>query len=131
MAESKNMMVLNRDFILRSITGHSIAFKKGVPIHVPYVLIEKAQSIGALVADGEQFMPEDNKPKAEPMGRERDNLIRQAVEDILERANPDHFTAGGVPTLAAVSKVVGFRPDRAEINRAHQKLRKAKEEAGS
>ena len=39
--------VLNRNYALRSLTGHSINFVKGKPCYVPPAVVKEAVAIGA------------------------------------------------------------------------------------
>ena len=34
-AKSKTLLVLNRNYVLTTTKGHSVAFEKGKPTHVP------------------------------------------------------------------------------------------------
>ena len=130
MAKAKlNLYIMHgRDYVLRTKTGHSIAFKRDdngtpIPVHVPYVCIEEAQKVGAVPVDGQPMVPPKPVQHVEPVGSERKEAIAAAVEQILERNNPKDFTAGLVPKAEAVRKIVEFNVDRSEINRVHQEIR--------
>lgn len=128
-APKLNMYVMHgRDFVLRTRFGHSIHFKlddndEPIPTHVPYACIEEAQKVGAVPVKGQPKVPEKPAERAEPAGQERNEKITEAIETILERNDAKDFTAGGVPKAEAVKKIVGFNPDRTEINRLHQAVR--------
>lgn len=124
-----NLYVMHgRDFVLRTKFGHSIAFRlddddEPIPTHVPYQCVEEAQRCGAVPVKGTPKTPPKPDGKTDPIGQERTELITMAVEQIIENNNADDFTAGMVPTAAAVKRVVGFGVDRSEINRIHQAVR--------
>jgi len=128
-----NLYVMHgRDFVLRTKFGHSIHFKldnddKPVPTHVPYLCVEEAQRCGAVPVKGQSKTPNKPADRSEPTGQERTELITMAIEQIIETNNPTDFTAGMVPTAAAIKKIVGFGVDRTEINRVHQAVRSTQE----
>ena len=61
--------VLNRNFVLRSMTGHSVNFVKNVPTFVPALIEREARGIGAERVDGanpDMLDPETRSRTAEP-----------------------------------------------------------------
>ena len=116
-AKSKTTLVLNRNFTLTTTKGHSIAFVKGVPTHVPPAIYQEALTIGAIPPDGEaphveDVVKTDNAP-SDPA--ERAPLILDAIEKLVAENARDNFTAAGSPTVDAVSKLVGFKVQSKEI----------------
>lgn len=118
MAEAKSTtLVLNRNYILDTTKGHSVAFKKDVPTHVPPAIYREALAIGAIPPDGEEPMVKeevktDNAP-SDPA--ERAPLILEAIEKLVAENARDNFTAAGSPTVDAVSKLVGFKVQGKEV----------------
>ena len=51
-AKSKTLLVLNRNYVLTTTKGHSVAFEKGKPTHVPPAIYQEALAIGAIPPDG-------------------------------------------------------------------------------
>ena len=82
-AKSKTLLVLNRNYVLTTTKGHSVAFEKGKPTHVPPAVYQDALALGAIPPDGEDPQVEevtktDNAP-ADPA--ERAPLILAAIEE--------------------------------------------------
>lgn len=115
--------VLNRNHTLRSLKGHIINFEKGQPTYVPPAVVREAVEIGAEPVEdmdktnavlGEEIKP----PPPDLTADERKALMFEAFEE-LERTNVrKDFTGGGQPTVAAVTRVAGFEPDKREIEDA-------------
>jgi hypothetical protein len=114
---SATMLVLNRNYTLTTTKGHSVAFVKGQPTHVPPAIYKEALAIGAMPPDGEEPMIEedvrtDNAP-SDPA--DRAVLILAAIEKLVAENARDNFTAAGSPTVGAVSGLVGFRVQAKEV----------------
>ncbi len=116
-AKSKTLLVLNRNYVLTTTKGHSVAFEKGVPTHVPPAIYQEALTIGAIPPDGEDphvedVVKTDNAP-SDPA--ERAPLILAAIEKLVVENARENFTAAGSPTVDAVTKAVGFKVQSKEI----------------
>ena len=116
-AKSKTLLVLNRNYVLTTTKGHSVAFEKGVPTHVPPAIYQEALTIGAIPPDGEDphvedVVKTDNAP-SDPA--ERAPLILAAIEKLVAENARENFTAAGSPTVDAVTKAVGFKVQSKEI----------------
>ena len=116
-AKSKTLLVLNRNYVLTTTKGHSVAFEKGVPTHVPPAIYQEALTIGAIPPDGEDphvedVVKTDNAP-SDPA--ERAPLILDAIEKLVAENARENFTAAGSPTVDAVTKAVGFKEQAKEI----------------
>lgn len=109
--------VLNRNFVLRSMTGHSVNFVKNVPTFVPALIEREARGIGAERVDGANpDMLDPESPEVAPLSHdERAEQIRTAFALLTERNDSKDFTGAGVPTLKAVEKLVDFDVDRNEV----------------
>ena len=109
--------VLNRNFVLRSMTGHSVNFVKNVPTFVPALIEREARGIGAERVDGNNpDMLDPETPEVAPLSHdERAEQIRTAFALLTERNNSKDFTGAGVPSVKAVEKLVGFDVDRNEV----------------
>jgi hypothetical protein len=132
-AKSKTLLVLNRDFVLTTTKGHSVAFKKGEPTHVPPAIYQEALGIGAMPPDGEAPQVEDEGKKAQAPSdpAERGPLILAAIEKLVETNERDDFTAAGSPAVDAVTKLVGFKVQAKEVATVwqayHEKVAKGDE----
>lgn len=119
--------VMNRNLQVRSTSGYSIVFEKGVETFVPPVMIAEVIALGAERVDDSQtaHIPEPNKFTA-PTGEDRDKDLSAAIEAIVEQNTPADFTASGIPKLAVVNKMLGYVVDKTELASAWQKLQDAK-----
>lgn len=117
MSTANQKLVLNRDYTLTTLTGHSIFFKKNVPTHVPKPAWRDALAIGALPPDGVPEEPEPEKtftpPPSDP--GERAELILKAFDVIVAKNEREDFTAAGLPTNSAVSALTGFKVQSKEV----------------
>ena len=114
-------MVMSHNRTVASTLGHVLTFTKDEPLPVPPIMVKECAERGAVRVDGEEvFKEEEEKPKfpVDPGARQQD--IRAAMEKIVERNDSKEFTAGGTPTVSAVSEEVGYRVDRTEITKAWQ-----------
>ena len=109
--------VLNRNFVLRSMTGHSVNFVKNVPTFVPELIEREARGIGAERVDGANpDMLDPESPEVAPLSHdERAEQIRTAFALLTERNDSKDFTGAGVPSVKAVEKLVDFDVDRNEV----------------
>lgn len=116
-AGSTNELVLNRDYTLSSTMGHSVAFKKDVPAHVPPVLYKAALGIGAVPADGtEPALENEQEPDSAPIDpAERADAIYAVILKMVEDNINDEFTAANAPKESAVTKRAGFKVQTKEI----------------
>lgn len=112
--------VLNRNHTLISKTGLAVRFEKGVARPVQAVLVPEVVGIGAERVDGEQGdgFEEPKRLPEEPQGHEREDLIKAAIEDLVERNSSKDFNAGGVPKPVAIKAIVGFQPEADEVKKA-------------
>ena len=95
-------------------------FEKGVARPVQMILVPEVVSIGAERVDGEQGegFDEEKRLPEEPQGHEREELIKAAIEDLVERNCSKDFNAGGVPKPVAIKAIVGFQPESDEVKKA-------------
>ena len=109
--------VLNRNFVLRSMTGHSVNFVKNVPTFIPALIEREARGIGAERVDGANpDMLDPESPEVAPLSHdERAEQIRTAFALLTERNDSKDFTGAGVPSVKAVEKLVDFDVDRNEV----------------
>lgn len=124
------LFVTNRDVIVTSIQGYSIEFLKGVPTHVPRSMHEEVMEKGAVACDdkGEVLaldkQPERVEPKvfvAPEAQEERDDKILEVMRELVKRNNSADFSAGGVPTSAAVSASLHWHADQNEVSKVWRK----------
>ena len=109
--------VLNWNFVLHSMTGHSVNFVKNVPTFVPALIERAARGIGAERVDGANpDMLDPDSPEVAPLSHdERAEQIRTAFALLTERNDSKDFTGAGVPSVKAVEKLVDFDVDRNEV----------------
>lgn len=110
------MFVLNRDYVLRTTKGHSIAFKKGQPVYVPSIIERDAVMIGAECVDGDVKMLDDEAVVIEMSPEERREKLLSAFRALETRNAREDFTGTGQPAVKAVEKLSGVDTDRTEIS---------------
>lgn len=124
-------MVHIRTFTLQTLVGHSIAFKgPNEPVMVPPEAIQEAMRAGAAPAS-EVHLPDNSgvrETKAEiaakaPTGDARDELIRQAMREMIGENASDDFDANGAPKLRRLSAKTGFKVEQDERNTLWQEVR--------
>jgi hypothetical protein len=119
--------VLNRDYVLRTTMGHTIAFKRGEPTWVPPVIERDAIAIGAERADNgktELLVPEpvENNLSFEQL-REQ---LRAAFELLVEKNDAADFTSQGVPRIPVLEKMLETNVDRRDVLEAWTEFRAGK-----
>jgi hypothetical protein len=116
------LMRLNRNYTLRSTLGHMLTFKKDVPMPIPPIMIRACAEIGAERVDGKDaFEVKEVVKVVQPVdpGSRLDD-VRAGLDKIAERNDSREFTAAGMPKVAVVSEVVGYKVDRTEVTKAWQ-----------
>ena len=116
-----DLYVSQRDVTVTSTTGHTIRFTKGVPVSVPYQMRRLCLERGVLPVDPTQPVLEDEvkptKPDAPLSQQERDEFIREAMNEMIETKKRDDFTATGLPKVDRLAKITGFEVSMAERDR--------------
>lgn len=111
------ILVLNRNYVLRSLAGRSFEFRKGQPIDIPEICYKEAIAIGATPADGSDpnVLEDDkiNRAPSDPTTRRND--VMKAILHIVQKNDRQEFSAGGVPHVDAVKAFVGYSVGREEI----------------
>jgi len=103
------LFTLHRNYVLRTTKGHSIAFEKGKPTHVPPICIEDAVAIGAIPVDAAVNVLGDEKPEVTPLTPDqRKAAIFAAFDTMSAREERIDFTASGVPNAKRIPALVGF-----------------------
>jgi hypothetical protein len=109
--------VLNRNYLHRSLLGHTIRFDKGQPVHVPPECEREVAAFGAERVDGPaiDLIDPEKPPVRELSLDERKEEIFAAFDLIAEKNDSKEFTAQGVPTVKAVERITGFDVDKSEV----------------
>lgn len=109
--------VLNRNYVHSSKLGHVIAFEKNVPVYVPPECHKEVAMIGAVPDDGSEvnILGDEITPVEELPTDERNALLVAAFKTLEERNGRGDFTGQGVPSVAALKKIVPFEVDRKEV----------------
>lgn len=103
----------HRDHTLATTRGHVLDFKKGEKIWVPPECVRFVLEIGAVPEDA--MVDDEKKAPEDPQGDERKDSIRSAFELLVARNSREDFNATGVPTIAAVTDLAGFKVDKHEL----------------
>ena len=121
---------LHRDYILRTMKGHSIGFTKGKPAWVPPICIQDAVSIGAIPVDGEDVnvLAAEAKVAEEITPTEREKRLFKAFDQLLITSERSDFTASGLPHIKKLEEMVEFEVTSKERDTAWQAYNAAKAE---
>lgn len=120
--------VLNRDYVLRTTKGYTVAFKKGEPVYVPPLIEKDAVAIGAERADNgktDVLAPEVSGKPDLSFEELREAMIT-AFDLLVERNDTNDFTAQGVPKVSVVEKMVEANIDRKDLLEAWTEYRASK-----
>jgi hypothetical protein len=123
-----DLYVSQRDVTITSTSGHTIFFPKGVPKAVPFDLRRACLEQGVLPAENTDLTDLGGRvppARAEaPLSRdERDDLIREAIGEMLSTRKRGDFTAAGMPRVDQMSKLTGFEVNPADRDRLWLELR--------
>lgn len=115
-------MVMNRNWTVRTLTGHTIAFEKGKKTHVPpdFKVIEECRRFGAEFVDEKDDIVPSDGPVVTPLPRtpaERRAKILQLFAEMKDNQSEhrNHFTAAGRPAVRYVNTALGFDIGAPEI----------------
>ena len=122
--------ISNRDYVLRSIHGHAIEFKKGVPTQVPRSMHNECLEKGILPEDdGLTQVTEAMDPTAPKLAPEdaldRNDQILKVIESVVKKNNAADFTGGGHPNASVVTASLGWKADQKEVSAVWTKNRGA------
>jgi len=122
--------VLNRNYTLRSLAGHSVTFAKGIPTFVPPVMVREVISIGAERVDDEQGAGFENEPvvKVDPQGVDRKDAVFKCFATLMAKNGREDFTASGAPHIKAIRTEVGFTVDNKERDKLWEEYRQREAE---
>lgn len=116
------MMVLGRSYTLATTKGHMIRFTKDLPVYVPPVCVPDAVAIGASPIEGEPIPDLTPKEVVENTGptepAEREKELQGAIEKLVRTNARKDFTAAGLPSTDAMTRVLGYDVTAAERNTA-------------
>jgi hypothetical protein len=122
---NQQLFISNRNIVVRSKTGYSIAFEKGKLTPVPRLMHEEVMEKGIIPVDdkGVPLDPENHvvvitPPKVvlRPEDKfEADDKILEVIKEIVKRNNPTDFTGGGAPQAAVVTQALGWKVDQKEV----------------
>lgn len=125
------LYVLNRNYLHRSLMGHTISFEKGQPAYVPPECEKEVVAFGAECVDAEapDVLEPEKKAARELSLDERKEELFAAFDLIAEKNDSKEFTAQGVPTVKAVERITGFDVEKTEVVEAWGEWKIAKAEA--
>lgn len=115
---------MHRNYVVTSTFGHAIRFEKGVPLEVPPLLVPEVVAAGGIPES--EIEEEQAKPPV-PSGEERNELITEAMKEIVLRAKREDFTAGGSPHVKAIGAMLGFDVDVRERDDLWHRLQAVKD----
>jgi hypothetical protein len=125
------MLVLHRNFILRTTKGHSIQFLKGVPVPVPPTCVADAVAIGAVPPEGGSVdvLEPESKPGVELTPEQREAELFKAFAILEARSDRGDFTASNQPHCKKLQAITGWEVPTGERDDAWRKYRVQQGEA--
>jgi hypothetical protein len=120
---NRTPMVHIRSFLLTTLSGHTIQFKgPNEPVMVPPDAVKEAMAAGA--APIGDVLPDNSgvtesrieKAATEPVGEEREEMIKHAMRELLAANKPEAFDANGMPKLRAINAHLDFKVTGDERN---------------
>lgn len=124
--ERQVVMMMGRDYTLRTTKGHTVKFAKLTPRAVPAAVMQEALRFGAFPHDPEaEALVEADKNVKEPENNTpREQRIREAIEVMVADNTRGEWTANGRPDLKALAKRTGLTDiSAAERDEIHDSLR--------
>lgn len=122
-------MISLRNFTLRSITGHTIAFKTNEPSEVPDICVSEAMEKGAVPYDLNK-VPDapaaGGHAKVEFQGSLRSSLLFLALQNLVEENDFEKFDGSGIPRADVISGMLGYTVPKKEITAGYQAYMSAK-----
>lgn len=116
--------VLNRNYKLRSTSGHMLDIEKAVPFDAAAILANELIAIGAECLDGKVDVLGEEKPEKIPLSpAERETAILTAMTMMQEDNARNDFTAQGLPHVKRIEAIVGFDIDTKERDALWTKLK--------
>lgn len=121
-------MICQRDFTLRTTSGHTIHFKAGEPKNVPQECVDAALAVNIIpAAGGFAERPEEKHvgpARIATMSVEmRDAIILHTIHELVRNGESATFDAGGKPKPAAIKDVSGLDVSATERSKLWDKYR--------
>lgn len=118
--------VLNRNYKLRSTSGHMLDITKGEPFDAAALLANELIAIGAECLDGKVDVLGEEKPEKIPLSpADREAAILTAMTMMAEENSRNDFTAQGLPNVKKIEAIVGFDIDTKERDALWTKFKTA------
>lgn len=124
------LFTLHRNYVLRTIHGHTIGFEKGKATHVPSICVPDAIAIGAVPQDPSiTALGEEEEPKVQLTPEQRKEAIFAAFKTMSGRGERLDFTASGMPNAKRLPALTGFEVTSAERDAYWNEYRAGLQEA--
>ena len=103
-----------RDMTVASLSGRSVAFKKGKPTYAPDQMHAELIAQGVVPAEEIPEPEPSDEPQAPTVPVERQAAVFAAIEKIMLRGKRGDFAGTGSPHAAVLSKELGWDIDGKE-----------------
>lgn len=108
-----------KDVHLSALTGYSVYIPAGESREVPTYVAHMAAAKGCAV----QPLDGGSAPEStEAQQAERERAIRDAVQTVVDTANPDDFTSNNRPRKQRIQEMVGFSVRADEVMAAYDAI---------
>ncbi len=118
--------VSTRDITVASLSGRSVAFKKGVPTYAPDSMHAELIRSGVMPCEDIPEPEDDGAPKAPEVAAEREAAVFKAFEALCLRNKRGDFAGTGAPHTAVLSKELGWPIDAKERDALWQAFQSGK-----
>lgn len=128
MAKGHKELMMGRDYTLRTMSGHTIRFKRMVPKRVPKSVVDEAMRHGAFPPNPEeeaeaQTAEDDARQEKEQehLGKleQREETLKAQIRTMIDRNHRDDFTASGRPDVRVIRRETGLDLTAEERDRLH------------
>lgn len=99
---------LHRNYILRTLFGHTLKFEKGVPVDVPQICVADVIAIGAIPVEGMESVDPEEPAAVILTPAQRKAALFAAFETMAKRGDRMDYTASGMPNAKRLPALCGF-----------------------
>ena len=118
-------MISPRDYVLRTRSGHTIAFKANTPRRVPPECVSEAMAVNILPVEVKPELGDSpaGYVKTHVTGTLREALVLNAIVELVRENDSSNFNAGGQPKVHALNAATGLKLSGSEVSKYWDRYR--------